>query len=824
MKVLKTSISVLIVFTTISCSENRLEELSCENPLTTASYMEFTASTGSETRTQLTNENKVEWLAGDEISIFDGEANRRFTTKENGKSVVFGGKANKASIYYALYPYQEGVTIEGNVIKNVTLPSIQVAKAGSFEDKTNISVASATSDLQLAFKNIGSLVKFSMSNNKATDVRSVKLTGNRGEVIAGTLNITVYNNPTATVINPQSQVTLTAEDGFEKDKDYYFAVLPGLLDEGFSLTFTDNEGKTWQKTYTASATLNRSGILKLNDIELGTFTNSLLVNTNLIAAAEACSGQTFTKNADGTVSLLNSLNKQIADAVINLDLSGKNDPTICDEIGVFTNLEVLDCRSNGITSLDMSSNLRLKELNCEGVMTKRYYDNGAQKSIHYDGMLTSLDVSKNTELIKLRCGNNRITSLDLSGNPKLQELYCEGTYNIVKGDPDIYSFEDDESYYERETIEWYGLSSLNITKNSELIILNCNYHNIGTLDMSGSPKLKELQCFGASGVDEEYGLNSLTVSGNSELVVLYCSGNNLKNLDVSGNSELVVLYCNGNNLKNLDISNCNKLEDLACASNEISILNVTNNHSLKQLRCGFNPIESLDLSKNTSLTYLDCNYNEFTSLDVSQCLHLDTLYCSHSQFTSLDLSGLTELKYVLSQFSQLETLNVTGCTSLTDIWTVDNKLQTLDLSTCVNLVALSCGLNQLTSINVSNCRKLKEFYVRDNNLTTLDISHNEALTNFTCQRNHLTSLDVSNNSELLLYNINVGNQSDYEGNDQTLNLYVNATQITQPLNSANVNILLKTDTTQEGNGDFIINEEANDFSSSETTNVNMNQN
>ena len=54
MKVIKTSIYAIIVFTTISCGENRLEELSYDNALT-ASYMEFTASMGSETRTQLTN-------------------------------------------------------------------------------------------------------------------------------------------------------------------------------------------------------------------------------------------------------------------------------------------------------------------------------------------------------------------------------------------------------------------------------------------------------------------------------------------------------------------------------------------------------------------------------------------------------------------------------------------------------------------------------------------------------------------------------------------------------------------------------------------------
>ena len=44
-------------------------------------YMEFTASAGTDTRTQLTSDNKVVWQAGDAISIFDGTGNRKFTTK-----------------------------------------------------------------------------------------------------------------------------------------------------------------------------------------------------------------------------------------------------------------------------------------------------------------------------------------------------------------------------------------------------------------------------------------------------------------------------------------------------------------------------------------------------------------------------------------------------------------------------------------------------------------------------------------------------------------------------------------------------------------------
>ena len=42
-----------------------------------------------------------------------------------------------------------------------------------------------------------------------------------------------------------------------------------------------------------------------------------------------------------------------------------------------------------------------------------------------DNNLTSLDVSKNTELQKLDCRKNKLLNLSVDNNTKLHELYCE---------------------------------------------------------------------------------------------------------------------------------------------------------------------------------------------------------------------------------------------------------------------------------------------------------------------------------------------------------------------------------------------------------------
>ena len=561
----------------------------------TLQYMEFTASAGTDTRTQLTSDNKVVWQAGDAISIFDGTGNRKFTTKDSGASAIFGGNAASATDYYALYPYQEGATLSGNVIKGVTLPAEQTAKAGSFDAAYNLSVAKASSDLQLAFKNVGSLVKFAVSNDQAANVRKVKLTSHDATaVLTATVDITLGSLPAVTPTSGQlPSATLIADNGLETGKYYYFAVLPSELSTGFSLTFFDEQGNTWQKDYTKEANLNRSNILKLAAIEVGAFTNSLLTNANLIAAAEESTGMTFTKNADGSVSLLNADNHQIAMAVTRIDVNSKEDPSVCEEIGVFINLEYLNCSSNGITSLDLSKNTVLTEIQCN------------------NNQLKSLDLSKNTELITLWCGGNQLTSLDISNNTALTELNCSGNQ----------------------------LTSLDLSKNTKLTRLWCEHNQLTSLDLSKNTALTYLNCI------YNHQLTSLDVSKNTALTMLFCRFNQLTSLDVSNNTALTLLDCMSNQLKSLDVSKNTALTHLWCEGNQLTSLDVSNNTALTLLSCGSNQLTSLDISNNTALTELNCSGNQLTSLDLTNNTALTTCLCHSNHLKSLDISNHNQLDW-----------------------------------------------------------------------------------------------------------------------------------------------------------------------------------
>ena len=77
---------------------------------------------------------------------------------------------------------------------------------------------------------------------------------------------------------------------------------------------------------------------------------------------------------------------------------------------VYGDLTGFDCRKNekNITSIDVSRNTQLKFLYCR------------------NNKLSSLDLSKNTELFVLNCSDNKLSRLDVSKNTQLRGLFCYG--------------------------------------------------------------------------------------------------------------------------------------------------------------------------------------------------------------------------------------------------------------------------------------------------------------------------------------------------------------------------------------------------------------
>ena len=184
-----------------------------------------------------------------------------------------------------------------------------------------------------------------------------------------------------------------------------------------------------------------------------------------------------------------------------------------------------------------------------------------------------------------------------------------------------------------------------------LQLLECQYNQLTSLDVSNNINLWKLDCFNNQ-------LTTLDVSNNVNLLQLVCFNNQLINLDVSQNTDLLFLQCSGNQLTTLDVSQNTALDNLTCIGNYLTNLNVSNNPFLATIDARGNPLTSLDVSQNTALNWLFFDNTQITSIDLSQNSALTFLYCPNNQLTALDVSNNFNLISLACQNNLLSTLDL----------------------------------------------------------------------------------------------------------------------------------------------------------------------
>lgn len=171
-------------------------------------------------------------------------------------------------------------------------------------------------------------------------------------------------------------------------------------------------------------------------------------------------------------------------------------------IEFFTNIWLLECYYNNLTTIDLSNNKKLSYINC------------------HHNKLEKLDVSGLPLLETFYCGHNALPSINVSKNEKLEDFDCQDNH----------------------------LDTLDVSQNKELVKLSCGTNNLTELDVRENKKLKELSCY-------ESKLSNLDLRNQTELEVLKCWKNPLSVLDVSANTKLKTLFVSNTNLTSLDAKN-----------------------------------------------------------------------------------------------------------------------------------------------------------------------------------------------------------------------------------------------------------------------------
>lgn len=248
-------------------------------------YVTISASldTSGATKTYLDG-TAVKWEASDVIMLWygdlstamDGEA-YTLVSGEGTTSATFRGFAPVRAHYMGVYPESASVDCSKKGKLTVTLPTEQVATAGSFATGANVAVAyfdnseypEYSGDANLAFKNIGALMAVRLSDLGGHILKSVRLTGTAD--LSGTVEIKQNKLPQIDgMVSGNDFVELTGS--FTAGNTYYFVVLPGSH-TGFTLTFTDDKEQVATATSAYAYSIARnSNTLIADDIDLSAAT------------------------------------------------------------------------------------------------------------------------------------------------------------------------------------------------------------------------------------------------------------------------------------------------------------------------------------------------------------------------------------------------------------------------------------------------------------------------------------------------------------------------------------------------------------------------
>lgn len=255
----------------VSC--NKIDEL--VSPSLPEGPIAFKASIGDLTKTSL-NGLKTNWVEGDAISIYGtAEHGYYFAADASGATATFNPSGSEtiesglvASEPYALYPYYYESTFSGGVI-GTYIDENQRPVVGNFpSNQKPLLVAKADADANLAFRQVTSVVKFTLTDASIT---SVKFQGNDNEYLSGMVKINAASGNA--VIDTEadwikSDVILANEDNSAlATGTYYLVVAPTLFENGITLFWEPSvSGKDNWKSTTQTVEAKAGHILNLGTV------------------------------------------------------------------------------------------------------------------------------------------------------------------------------------------------------------------------------------------------------------------------------------------------------------------------------------------------------------------------------------------------------------------------------------------------------------------------------------------------------------------------------------------------------------------------------
>ena len=223
----------------------------------------FKATYETETKTVL-NGLTPYWTPSEKICIYNGEISEfTATVTEPSATATFKGElAGKGTKNFrAVTPYSTDYTFSslGSTFFGLSVPQEQACVENSYDPNALVSIA-LSDDYNLSFKNLGSLVKFTVLSEGVT---SVTLRSNNEELLSGSFEATYDSTPSIRVREGKDEVTIKGD--FKKDATYYIVTLPATLEKGFIVLLN---GSVKSMSVEAPVVLARSAMVSLGGVSL----------------------------------------------------------------------------------------------------------------------------------------------------------------------------------------------------------------------------------------------------------------------------------------------------------------------------------------------------------------------------------------------------------------------------------------------------------------------------------------------------------------------------------------------------------------------------
>ena len=265
-------------------SVKAVKKAAAGNPApTTASIEDYTAGTfgwdgDGSAATGLPTINT--FAANDIISILSAKnTNTQFTTSAGGASATFSGTATDDSKFYAVYPYTSDLTLSGDVISGIVIPTSQwnsgwksTSNYSGWDPKAPIAYAT-TEGSSLTFHNACAILKVTITGVATRAIFTISA----NEPLAGTFSL---DTSTGTLTPTSGSTTVSVGNSFSGNGNYfnteggyktaYIAIAPGTY-TGFNLYLTNEDGGHESKMKSGNVTFEAGKIYDLGSYNVEIF-------------------------------------------------------------------------------------------------------------------------------------------------------------------------------------------------------------------------------------------------------------------------------------------------------------------------------------------------------------------------------------------------------------------------------------------------------------------------------------------------------------------------------------------------------------------------